>query len=66
LAGREVLRYACQVVRLWERDPAPVLAGGLAGLLPLVPLMGVATPEQLPVLAERVLQLPDVGCLAAG
>jgi predicted transposase YdaD len=66
LAGREVLRYDFHVVRLWELDPAPVLDGTLAGMLPLVPLMRGATPDQVPQLAERVVQLPDVSSLQRG
>jgi len=34
----EGIRVDYQVVRLWEVDPAPLLASGLLGLLPLVPL----------------------------
>jgi predicted transposase YdaD len=47
-------------------DPAPVLDGPLAGLLPLVPLMRGATAEQVPQLAERVANLPDVSALQRG
>ncbi|BAC88259.1 DUF4351 domain-containing protein [Gloeobacter violaceus] len=35
--GRVRVEY--DLVRLWEQDPEPVLASGLVGLMPLVPLM---------------------------
>ncbi len=35
--GRVRVEY--QVVRLWEQDPEVILASGLVGLMPLVPLM---------------------------
>ena len=58
--GKPILWYDFQVVRLWEVDPAPILTGELSGLLPIVPLMRGATPEQLPTLGERVLELPGM------
>ncbi|AGY59162.1 hypothetical protein [Gloeobacter kilaueensis] len=33
------LRVEYEVIRLWEQDPAAILASGLVGLMPLVPLM---------------------------
>ncbi|MBW4697654.1 MAG: hypothetical protein KME03_07120 [Aphanocapsa lilacina HA4352-LM1] len=41
------LRADYQLVRLWEQDPAPILTGGLVGLMPLVPLMGSQEVEGL-------------------
>lgn len=66
IPGRKGLRHDFAVVRLWRVDPAPILAGGLSGLLPIVPLMRGATPEQLPQLAERVVELPDIDALQRG
>ncbi|GAC1457816.1 MAG: hypothetical protein PVSMB4_17570 [Ktedonobacterales bacterium] len=66
LPGREVIRYTFEVVRLWEVDPEPILSGKLSGLVPLVPLMRGAAPEQLPELAEHVIQLPDLDALQRG
>lgn len=60
LPGKQVFRYDFEVIHLWEVDPAPILAGDLGGLLPLVPLMQGATPEQLPALAEQVLKMPGL------
>ncbi|UFP96461.1 hypothetical protein [Gloeobacter morelensis] len=42
--------HRAEVVRLWELDPAPVLASGLVGLMPLVPLMA---GQDLELLLER-------------
>ena len=36
----EGLRVQYRVIRLWEQDPAVILAGSLPGLIPLVSLMG--------------------------
>jgi len=33
------VRVDYQVIRLWELDPEPLLASGLVGLMPLIPLM---------------------------
>jgi hypothetical protein len=41
----------------------PILEGKLGALLPLVPLMRGAGPEQLPELAGKVLELPDLDVL---
>jgi predicted transposase YdaD len=66
LGNRQMFTYPFDVVKLWELDPAPILAGDLAGMLPLVPLMRGALPDQLPRLAERVLETPDLDALARG
>lgn len=66
LPGKEILWYDFHVVRLWEVDPAPILSGELGGLLPIVPLMRGAAPEQLPALAEHVLELPSLDPLQRG
>lgn len=65
MVGRKaVMTYPFEVVRLWELDPAPILGGELGALLPLVPLMRGAAPEQLPELAGKVLELPSLDTLS--
>jgi predicted transposase YdaD len=66
LPGKEIITHHFDVVRLWELDPAPILTGGLSGLVPIVPLMRGARPEQLPTLAEQVLELPELNALQRG
>jgi predicted transposase YdaD len=41
------VRIDYQIIRLWEMDPKPVLESGLAGLMPIVPLMSGKSVEQL-------------------
>jgi hypothetical protein len=60
------LRITYRVIRLWEVDPAPILALGAPGLLPFVPLMAgnpvellLSSKEKLAV-APEALAAPDV------
>ena len=37
--GREIVRFGFEVIPLWELDPREVIARGLKGVYPLLPLM---------------------------
>lgn len=52
LADRPYLRFEYQVLRLWQKPVAEVLAGGV-GTLPLAPLAAV-TPDELPGVIQRM------------
>jgi predicted transposase YdaD len=52
--GWETNRYNYRVVRLWQEDPDPYLAGGV-NLVPLAPLTNVAE-ETLPDLMRRMAE----------
>src|SRR5262249_15509392 len=52
--GRSKNRYNYRVVRLWQEDPDPYLAGGV-NLVPLAPLTNVAE-ESLPELMRRMAE----------
>jgi predicted transposase YdaD len=50
---------AYRVIKLWEEDPAPILAMGSPGLLPFIPLMR-GNPEELVVQSkELILAAPE-------
>ena len=49
--GRRALRFEFDVLALWEVDAEQVLSGGREGLLPLLPFLRGATPDQV----ERAL-----------
>jgi hypothetical protein len=56
--GWETNRYNYRVVRLWQEDPEPYLAGGV-NLVPLTPLTNVAE-ETLPDLMRRMAERINV------
>ena len=56
--GWETNRYNYRVVRLWQEDPDPYLAGGV-NLVPLAPLTNVAE-ETLPDLMRRMAERMNV------
>jgi predicted transposase YdaD len=56
--GNERLRYTYDMIKLWELDPALVLATNEYHLWPLAGLMGVVTAESTIAVAEQILAAP--------
>jgi len=53
--GREINRWRFEQICLWELDAAPILAGGVPGLVALVPLLrGGRDPDLLKAAVERI------------
>ena len=50
--GREIVRFGFEVIPLWELDPREVIARGLKGVYPLLPLMKGEEREVEVVLEE--------------
>jgi len=43
-----ILEYACTVIRVWEERRQPIIAAGLVGLYPLLPLMKGEIKDETP------------------